>query len=739
MASAENLQPMPPFDPKMDISAVAQRWEQWLKRFQRYLLAMDIKLKARQRAMLLYAAGPEVEAIFDTLPDNGYEDDFKTACEKLTEYFCPSKNVPFEVYKFRQAKQQEHETLDAYYTRLCTLAKTCEFADTDTGTLLNHETAKRNSETTKQRNETAKQHFYISLTKKTKEIIKKDISDGNEEYNNQLQHDHRRPRTTIKYSSSSSKKCFKCGLGFPHKDNQKCPAVDKECYKYHKRGHFARVCKTTGGATSSFKRVNKVDERHSSTHKSTRNSSSDSDSGSELMFIVQQAQQSKHPYSTVRVNGVPMKMMVDSGGSVNVLGPEEFEHLSKQSKELISLKKSNTKIRAFGENNPNPRSLLGKVETLVESKHCMTVATIYITASQYGKLLSNTTAQQLGLIKFDLNSVSQQAVQEGDLDRRALRQTTTQVEIPTTTINSTNSNGEKRTKVCTSTPDTGRVSTLLEEYADVFEGLEKWLQESQDNDLIEPVVNKSTEVNEAIKREHHPMPTIEELTDDMSNAAHFTRLDLRSGYHQIVLNEESRGLVNYCSKFIPNFSTITAPLRKLDRKKVQWTWDTSHQEAFHQVKSSLSEQCTLAYYDPNRSTSVVVDASPVGLGDMLVEHDEQGILKVIAFASRALTLVEQRYCQTEREALACVWACEKFHLYLVGCQFSLYTDHQALEILYSAKAKQSARIQRWALRLQQYNYTVKYRPGTGNPANSLSWAPINSYRDSLLPKNILTL
>ncbi|CAB3980122.1 Hypothetical predicted protein [Paramuricea clavata] len=111
MASAGNLQPMPPFDPKTDVSAVAQRWEQWLKRFQRYLLAMNIKSKARQRAMLLYATGPKVEAIFDTLLDNGLGDDFKTTCEKLTEYFSPSKNVPFEVYKFSQAKQQEHETL----------------------------------------------------------------------------------------------------------------------------------------------------------------------------------------------------------------------------------------------------------------------------------------------------------------------------------------------------------------------------------------------------------------------------------------------------------------------------------------------------------------------------------------------------------------------------------------------------------------------------------------------------
>ena len=181
------------------------------------------------------------------------------------------------------------------------------------------------------------------------------------------------------------------------------------------------------------------------------------------------------------------------------------------------------------------------------------------------------------------------------------------------------------------------------------------------------------------------------------------------------------GLAKNNPKFIHNFSTTTVLLRKLDRKKVPWTWDASHQEAFDQVKSSLSEQCTLAYYDPNRSTGVVVDAIPVGLGAIVVQHDEQGILKVIYFASRALTVVEQRYCQTEREALACVWACEKFHLYLVGCQFTLYTDHQGLEILYSAMAKQSARIQRWALRLQQYNYTVKHRPGTGNPADFLSW------------------
>ncbi len=50
----------------------------------------------------------------------------------LNNFSPPNNFSPFEIYKFRQAKQQEHETLEAYYTRLCTLAKTCEFADTDT-------------------------------------------------------------------------------------------------------------------------------------------------------------------------------------------------------------------------------------------------------------------------------------------------------------------------------------------------------------------------------------------------------------------------------------------------------------------------------------------------------------------------------------------------------------------------------------------------------------------------------
>lgn len=85
--------------------------------------------------------------------------------------------------------------------------------------------------------------------------------------------------------------------------------------------------------------------------------------------------------------------------------------------------------------------------------------------------------------------------------------------------------------------------------------------------------------------------------------------------------------------------------------------------------------------------------------------------QVVSYASRSLTDVERRYSQTEKEALALVWACERFHMYLSGITFDLITDHKPLEVIYSRKSNPSARIERRVLRLQSYDFTVKYKPG----------------------------
>nr|XP_034319592.1 uncharacterized protein K02A2.6-like [Crassostrea gigas] len=179
------------------------------------------------------------------------------------------------------------------------------------------------------------------------------------------------------------------------------------------------------------------------------------------------------------------------------------------------------------------------------------------------------------------------------------------------------------------------------------------------------------------------------------------------------------GMTNYVSRFIQDYSTITQPIRILTQKNMAWKWETKQQLAFEKLKNSLTSDTVMSYYDQTKSTEVVVDASPVGLGAILSQEG-----KIVAYASRSLTHVEQRYSQTEREALAIVWSCEHFHLYIYGSRFTLVTDHKPLESIFNnPKSKPPARIERWRLRLQAYDFHVKYKKGVDNPADYMSRHP----------------
>ena len=180
------------------------------------------------------------------------------------------------------------------------------------------------------------------------------------------------------------------------------------------------------------------------------------------------------------------------------------------------------------------------------------------------------------------------------------------------------------------------------------------------------------------------------------------------------------GMTNFCNRFIPNYSTITEPLRNLTRKDTIFTWERHHQEAFDTLKSLLVNATTVAFYNPDATTQIITDASPVGLGAILAQQQENGEYKPIAYGSRALTNTETRYSQTEKEALAVTWSCQHFHYYIYDRHVTIITDHKPLEKLLSAQSNPPPRIQRWVLRLQSYNYTIKYSPGSSNPADCLS-------------------
>ena len=78
------------------------------------MATMDVKEESRKRALLLHYSGEEVYDLFDTLPDTDKDNNYKEACKALTRYFMPKKNVSFEIFKFRNLKQQSHETVDEF-------------------------------------------------------------------------------------------------------------------------------------------------------------------------------------------------------------------------------------------------------------------------------------------------------------------------------------------------------------------------------------------------------------------------------------------------------------------------------------------------------------------------------------------------------------------------------------------------------------------------------------------------
>ena len=115
------------------------------------------------------------------------------------------------------------------------------------------------------------------------------------------------------------------------------------------------------------------------------------------------------------------------------------------------------------------------------------------------------------------------------------------------------------------------------------------------------------------------------------------------------------------------------------------------------------------------------------LGAVLEQKQEDGSYRPIYYASRKLSEVERRYSQFEREALAVRWACEKFYLYLYGVKFELHTDHKPLVIVLGKTSNPpSARIERWLLYLQQFQYEITYIRRTDNVADILSRLPVVS-------------
>jgi len=183
------------------------------------------------------------------------------------------------------------------------------------------------------------------------------------------------------------------------------------------------------------------------------------------------------------------------------------------------------------------------------------------------------------------------------------------------------------------------------------------------------------------------------------------------------------GKCQYYHRFVPNFSKMCAPLYKATRAHVAFDWTKECQRAFEELRDALTSCQVLAHPDYSRPFIVDCDGSQDGLGATLIQDQGKGE-RPIAYISRTLGEYEKKWTATEIEAAAVMWALERFRPYIYGIRVLVRTDHSPLEYLRKCTNK-CARLERWALKLQEFQFDIQHRPGAQQKhVDALSRAPV---------------
>ena len=658
-------------------------------------------------------------------------------------------------------------------------------------------------------------------------------------------------------SSTPHTQCYLCGGSYPHTGT--CPAKGAICNHCGKVNHFAKVCCSKNkNETASHKLEHRqVSEVHT-TAKGQQVSNSDDEYVFTIASIMQPASRSvehdDRPQVEVAINGDPVSVLVDTGSTANIIDSNTYDKLVRQP---VLRKASHVQVYPYASDKPIP--IRGRFTAEVRHRSNTVSAEFFVVSATGSAIINYKTAKALDLVQVcaQINKVESMITEFGELFQRdgKLKDYQLKLHIDESVPGSTQPH--RRVPFHTRKKIKAELEKLMER--DIIERVQNeptpWISPLH----VVPKPNTPGEIrvcvdmreaNQAVQRERHLTPTVDELITEFNGSKVFTRLDMNVGYHHIELAPESRhittfsthlgifrykrlnfgissaaeifqdiirqticdlngvinmsddilvhgedqaehdknlravltrlrdkglslnrnkcefnkkkvafygyvfssdgispdprkvhdikeapkpespdevssllGLVNYCSRFIHNLATITRPLRDLTKKSIPWKWESKHEEAFNKLKQSIMSDQIMAYYDPKKETELLVDASPVGLGAILAQVDAKG-QTIVAYASRSLTPTEQRYSQTEREALAITWACLHFHLYVFGSRFTVLTDHKPLVPIFSKRTSTPpARIEKWLMRLQMYDMTIQYRPGSDNPADYMSRHP----------------
>ena len=801
------------FDTVGEPATLSQRWRIWKDEFEHFVTASGIDEPKQQRALLLHLGGPGVREIFQTIPEEtkGDAKDFKKAMESLTDYFKLKKNIPMARQNFLAATPTPGERINNFVTRLSSLAEHCEYGeekDNMTRDQVLRYIKDKNLKSKLYRTEhlTLSKLLDVVSQYHDKEAL---ILQPEEQINRVEATDHdKQTNTPMKFQG----RCWNCNrIGHLAKDCR-C-SRDHVCETCGRRGHFPVCCRYNPEHASNTNR--------SSSKGSTQQQARKEGKREKVQAVTQQ--QATHNVEDdafyvftattaeglesleLRINNKLVNVIVDSGASCNLMSEDVFKFITRGETTLAECDRS---VYTYAHSQPLELKGSCMLKVTVPQTNMSAIVEFYVVPGHAATLLGRKTSEMLAVLKIGINVNNCSTIHENaqPVDKKAsLRARFPKVfeglgklkgyQLKLHQDDSIPPVAQPLRRIPFSRRQTVTEKLKQLEELDVIEkvnGPTSWINplvalEKPNGDIR--ICLDMRQANRAILREKHPVPTVKETLQEISEAKVFSKLDLNMAFHQIELHPDSRdvttfaapdglfrykrlffgvnmatekfqqliwqilkdcpgaynlhddvrvvgrdhnehdenldrvmhkfeengltlnyekcvigaksmvymgevltgeglqvskkrveaivdaprpqsqsevrsflGSAQFCAKFIPGFSTISSPLWDLTCTGKSWKWGTKEEEAFEQIKNLLTNAPVMAYFTKDAKTRLVTDASPVGLGAVLEQQQEDGLYRPVYYASRKLNSVEKRYSQFEREALAVRWACQKFYL-----------------------------------------------------------------------------
>ncbi|GJU25697.1 putative reverse transcriptase domain-containing protein [Tanacetum coccineum] len=225
------------------------------------------------------------------------------------------------------------------------------------------------------------------------------------------------------------------------------------------------------------------------------------------------------------------------------------------------------------------------------------------------------------------------------------------------------------------------------------------------------------ELNKITIRNRYPLPRIDDLFDQLQGAKHFSKIDLRSGYHQLRVKEQDISKTAFRTRYghyeflVMPFGLTNAPAvfmdlmnrvfhEFLDKFVIVFIDDILREKSFEELKQRLVSSPILTLPSGSGGFQIYSDASKKGLGCVLMQHG-----KVIAYASRQLKPYEVNYPTHDLELAAVVFALKIWRHYLYGESCDIFTDHKSLKYIFTQR-ELNMRQRRWLELLKDYDTNI---------------------------------